>query len=977
MTNSMFVPFPVVLARVPLLALIRPGGTGDTPEPVDPLVREGMFLASRQAGALVCGTADGRPVSRAAATVRGYTLRARSRPTPHGVFAGVTTAGLSDRDGTPVLTMGGAHRARTVPDPGWLAAVADRLLRDPAVLASLTLSANNLTVQRGDRLEHERPAEPGTAGVRRVTVRATDATTLIMKVCERGASWSQALTAVTTRWPTAAEPSVRAMAVELVRLGFLLPGLLPERGDDDPLGHLLRGIPVGNPLREDLTLLRRHLADADAHPPGAPQRLDLLIAAREAADRILVHERPLRVDVAIDADLIVPAGLARQAADAAAVLWRIGSGPDPLAGFHDRFATRYGRHRLVPVLDALDPVLGIAPCPADTAPAMPRDQVTLLASMIASATAGNRREVELDAATVERLVAAHGNEAATPPRTGEIYARVVAGSAEDAAAGRLHLAVYPGGGTQEAGSSSGRFAGLLPTLREVDYQEPDALVAELAVRSRTPSGMTLAPETGFAPHRIPLGVPVRPGDLKVDDLLLSSDGRRLTLWSVRLDQAIIPVLYSRLSPHLLPPIAQFLRLLGQHGARPWQTWSWGPLSGTPFQPRVRYGPTILSPARWVLPPTVIDTAHRAVGWDAALDVWQATAMPAPPQVVVVTDHDRALPIDLRRADDRAMLRRHVRRGITAVTEEPGGSGAVQGVVAGPQGPHALELVVSFARKSSPPVPTRPSAIPQAAARGSHLPGSRWLSLVIRTPATCQDEVLARLAAADGLDIPWFWLRYADHHGPHLRVRFYGDPAHLGGRILPAVAALTTDLIQQRLASSLSVEPYEQEIERYGGTPRTMDAAEQVFTTDSRLVLAALTAEQDPDQRIVVAALSAVTIIRTLTDGDRAALTGHHLDRRTRRRLTDLRTRTRAAARTTPAGTAAVPTTHPAWIAREEALTTYRNVLNPARRIDCASSLTHMHINRLLGGTALEPLTRALAVDLLFAPDPALGHQPAT
>lgn len=341
----------------------------------------------------------------------------------------------------------------------------------------------------------------------------------------------------------------------------------------------------------------------------------------------------------------------------------------------------------------------------------------------------------------------------------------MANSDADAAAGRLRLAMCPGGGTQEAGSSSGRFAGLLPRLRSLDYQEPDALVAELVVRSRTPSATTLAPQTGFAAHRIPLGVAVRPGDIKVEDLLLSSDGRRLTLWSTRLDQAIIPVLYSRLSPHLLPPIAQFLRLLGQHGARPWQIWSWGPLSGTPFQPRVRYGPTILSPARWVLPPTVIAAADGADRWDTALKSWRAAAVPAPPHVVVVTDQNRSLPLDLRRGDDREILRRHVRRGITAVTEEPGGPGAVQGVVAGPHGRHTLELVVPFARRTPPPRPARPPVNAPRAAVGVHLPGSRWLSLVLRTPATCQDQVLARLAAADVIDAPWFWLRYTDHHGP--------------------------------------------------------------------------------------------------------------------------------------------------------------------------------------------------------------------
>ncbi|PZG22531.1 hypothetical protein C1J01_03855 [Nonomuraea aridisoli] len=179
---QIFVPVPAApaLARIPLLPLTSPADAGPAGELVHPLVREGMFLASRQASALAAAASlEGR----GGETARSYTLRARIRPTPQGVFAGVAAAFFSDSAGADGRTMGSAHRARSVPDPGWLATVADRVLSDPDVLPRLTLSANTLTVRRGGRLERERPAEPGGAGVRRVTVRATDATALVMKVC--------------------------------------------------------------------------------------------------------------------------------------------------------------------------------------------------------------------------------------------------------------------------------------------------------------------------------------------------------------------------------------------------------------------------------------------------------------------------------------------------------------------------------------------------------------------------------------------------------------------------------------------------------------------------------------------------------------------------------------------------------------------------------------------------------------------------
>jgi class I lanthipeptide synthase len=82
---------------------------------------------------------------------------------------------------------------------------------------------------------------------------------------------------------------------------------------------------------------------------------------------------------------------------------------------------------------------------------------------------------------------------------------VLAATQQDLAAGRLHLAVCPGAGSQDAGSTLGRFTGLLPTTPS-DLGEPSTLVAELIVRPRSPEGATLAPQTGFAPYRVPVGV---------------------------------------------------------------------------------------------------------------------------------------------------------------------------------------------------------------------------------------------------------------------------------------------------------------------------------------------------------------------------------------------------------------------------------------------------------------------------------------
>jgi hypothetical protein len=105
----------------------------------------------------------------------------------------------------------------------------------------------------------------------------------------------------------------------------------------------------------------------------------------------------------------------------------------------------------------------------------------------------------------------------------------------------------------------------------------------------------------------------------------------------------------------------------------------------PFQPRVLYRQTVLSPARWLVPPDLVAATRERARWPQALKGWQAGAIPAMPDVVVVEDGDRLLPLDLREDDDRELLRRYVGRGARSVTEQPGGPDAVQAVLAGPEG----------------------------------------------------------------------------------------------------------------------------------------------------------------------------------------------------------------------------------------------------------------------------------------------------
>ncbi|KAA9379636.1 lantibiotic dehydratase [Microbispora cellulosiformans] len=938
MARPIFTARTDALARIPL----RPEHGHDTDD--DPLLAEAITTAGGFTQHAPHGSAS-------AATRRAYATRSRTRTTPQGVFAGVAPATLSAGPSIPAdLRLGADHRAFTSPDPLWLNLLARSIIDGSDGLSTTRVTTSNLALLRGGRWEIEQPSPGGRGRTVTIGIRDTEVTAFVLRYCRNGMPAERLLAAVASRWPQAAPQAGPRLVRQLIGHGFLLHDLLPDDPRRDPLTHLLDRLPSSSLLRHRLEQLRDHLAGADEHRPGDAKRLHLLTAADAITRDVLPADRVLRVDTAADATVVLPADLARRAAEAAGVLWRISSGCDPLADYHRRFVTRYGTRRAVPLLELLDPVIGLGPLDDDATdigagPADPHGE-GVLAHLLADALTDGRTEILLDEAIVDRLT---NRDEAPPPRTAEIYVHVLP-AAEQGADHRFHLAVS--GGSQDALSTTGRF---LRLLRQLPHIPPDAgdghgvLIAELVARPRSDAVASVAAETGLAAHRLPVGVPARPGDLDLGDLVVFSAGGCLIVWSVTRDRPVRPVLYSRITPRLLPPAARFLAAAGHSGERPWHCWSWRGLTTAPFTPAVRYRGTWLAPARWALPRHLTALAGQRDRWQEALNCWRETTRPRPPDVVATDDADRRLPLDLRRADDRELLRRYVRRGLTAVTAPWGAQASSSAVLPGPGGCHLLELVVSLDRAA--PSPALPQAAPpvRPPGQGLHLPGGPWLSLAVQAPSGCHERILQSLAprAGDliGRGDRWFWLRYRDlRHGEHLRIRFHTDPAATG-TLLASVTGWASNLHRQGLISGFCVEPYEQETERYGGR-EAITAAERFFAADSAFALDVLCTIREDDARLSVAAACAAAIARRIgIDGIAPA----RLDRPTHRLAHALRSRTRAAASPWPT----------AW---ESALADYAAALPPGIGARVASDVIHMHCNRIAPDS--EDIVRALAADLI-------------
>ncbi|WP_162793613.1 lantibiotic dehydratase [Streptomyces paludis] len=1009
--------------------------------------------------AQTAGDTDKEPAAlrRALRALAGYRLRMASRETPFGLMSGVAPVRFGD-DAQAVAAQevaaqganaqevkvrwGDAHRRAVRPDRAWLTALVTEWEQRPEVLRWLRVVANGLCFVRDGRvvlpyLPHSAPGGSAEAPVREVSVRRTDAVALVMEQADTPVLCGELARRLGAAFPAAPPGSAEGMLVRLVAKGFLLSEAHPPLEAADPLDHLLSALaavpPEDLPELPELRAIRVALGAYAALPLGAG--LTALTEVSERMRGLRAADQPVHVDLALDAEARLPGAVAEEAARAAGLLWRLSPpepGPAHLREYHAEFLERYGVGRPVPVRELLDPDIGLGapagyrcppgprPEPAEDRRDTARDEV--LAALAQRALLAGEREILLsdDHPAVARLA----HDGGRPPLGMDLCAHLLADTPEALAEGRFRLVLSSHSG--RAGAMLGRFAHLLPEDMRASLTElardpgpsdadadadADVLNAQVSFRTGRARAANIAQAPRLLEYRLPVGTFADRGDPAVLDLArlaVTATAERLLLVETRTGRRVRPAVFHLLDPEWdLPNAARLLCDLTTSGVRGWRGWSWGAAEALPYLPRVRYGRTVLAPARWRPDDTLRDRNTPRDTWTRAVAAWRDTWHV--PRRVRVGSADRHIELDLDLPAHLDLLRHELGHGPgTFVQELPTAAGCGDGWLAGPDGVHRGEIVFPLLARTAatsttgpragvsttgprapghpvvtglPVVTGRPQQIRQG--RREHLPGGEWLHASLYCLPARQNEVLTTHLPALLETLPpevdrWFFVRYADSHD-HLRLRWHG-PAHLlTGRLLPQVHAFATALRDAGLTRRLVLDTYAPEIERYGG-PRAMAAAERVFHTDSLAVLETLrlartgTLTVDP-LPLAAAGHMALTHAfftgyapRTAEDSpdppglrwlletfpkDEAA---HRGFRRTRQEA--LATVNPYTAGSFPSGITGSTALRRAWAARTEAAVAYGSVLrelgtrSEAPPTEALASLLHMHHNRLIGANPL-------------------------
>ncbi|WP_020393177.1 lantibiotic dehydratase [Kribbella catacumbae] len=775
-----------------------------------------------------------------------YRLRASSRATPFGQFAGVAASHFGP---ATQVRIGDQHQAVTRTDATWLAAAITELERCAGLAARLTVVLNNVATLRDGRLVIGLRQHPGATEDRtdpaEVSIRYTRVVELISQAAETPIRRRDLSERIAERFPRTPRPIIESMLDQLVSQRILITSLRPPMTTLDPVAHVLAVLDeVGADDISAIAACVRKLRSAGAAPPCPDDSPD-----------------GTRVDLRADADIVLPHAVAAEAERAATVLARLS--PHPFGrpnwqSFHARFLEHYGIGAAVPLLELVDPDIGLG-FPAGYRdslykPLAPRstERDQALLRLAQTAALQRRIEITLDEAMITELDTNSLGKAQWPPHA-ELALRVQSPNRVSLDNGEFTLVVT--GVFRAAGATAGRFLDLL------DPPDRDRMTVAYAALQPLNAGaarvQVSCPPLYTETENVARSLPVLPGQLSISehprgdtvgllvpqDLLVVGDAHRLYLWSQSRSQPLEAELFSAVEfTNFAHPLLRFACELTGARAAGIGPFSWAAASQLPFLPRLTYHRTVLSPARWNLTaadlPGSGSTWHE---WAEAAARWRTQLMV--PATVYLGGNDQRLQLDLNQPAHLHLLRAELdRRGHATLQESPTAS-----ELAWIDG-HAHEIVVPVATarpRTWPPIPPRPiprdTESPSAVRSAAHLPGAgQWLFCKLyshpdRHSALLTTHLHTLLAA---LPAPlWWFLPYRDPDN-HLRLRIrLADPASFGP-VARTVGTWAEQLQQAGLVSTMQLDTYRPETGRFGHD-QAMAAAEAVFAADSAATLAQL------------------------------------------------------------------------------------------------------------------------------------------
>jgi thiopeptide-type bacteriocin biosynthesis protein len=784
-----------------------------------------------------------------------YWLRASTRPTPYGTFAGVGIGKIDDTPSEIILEEPDQHRVALRMDMQVLAKITAHIQSDEAIREHLKYTVNNslYRVPGGYRYA-EWQLKNGARNYHLAEIAETKTLARVLSLAKNSVELSQLRNALSELSESSPE-EINSFINELVENQILISNIETCITGPDPLTELIRKlaqIPDASKIQSMLENIQQLILD----PRCDIDQINRISDAIKSIESIKDDEMTL-----LQADTFLSFSKANLKDETISkILQQIQSlfafgqasrVPD-LDEFKSRFSERY-EGQSVPLSIALDADLGIG-YGSVTDHSSGHNQ--FIDELLISPAKSHRSitQTSLSELSLKKFEEWKNNKKSEITLTDEDFSAI----AQQKQATNWPASMYLMGSflrssdqtnpdqfvfdvSSISGPSAanliGRFThgdeGILSFTHEIIQKEqaqyPGCILAEIAHCPQERIG-----NIQFRPllreFEIPYvgisGVP-KEQQIPIDDLLLRIEGNELILWSSKHNKRVIPRLSTahNFSARSLP-VYKFLCDLQRQNTLSLPLWDWGLLNSLKHLPRVVYKNLVLKKARWIVDENTVSLS--------SIDEWRTQL--SIPDRVVHSEGDNELLIDFENEKGRELFFHLLKKQKRILIEEFLFTEENAFVRNASNDGFTNELIIPF----SVEVKNRSSTFQTLSANQmvprKFLPGSDWVYYKIYCGSKSAETILVnnilpfvRHGMKQQLFEKFFFIRYRDD-GAHLRIRFLCPDVSKRHQLTDAFHRCVKPLVNDGTVSKLCSDTYEREIERYGAD--TIEFAETLFNNDS-------------------------------------------------------------------------------------------------------------------------------------------------
>ena len=845
-----------------------------------------------------------------------YAIRMCTRPTPFGCFASVGL-GHWNTSGS-VSTNYGAICKHARLDMEWLLSLIGKINSIETVRRQIEYSLHPTCFSFGGRIYlNHIGGEHGLSGGTCKSIKQNKMVTRLMHLADSQVSYEVLVNQLTEFAGEERRSSVISMINSLIDQGFLISSLEPDPSDHSPAETLLARISK----LSGVEVLARHLSGLlmevnKLEKNNEKAEDNQFEEIKKAAARVTASanelcaiesqtsEHPVKnadrhifqLDSTFrSSNVVLPDSVSETIARMSEILLRLTTFPTGLPDLHEckkQFLEKYGEHRYVPVLELLDPDIGIGNpyelSSASTSSSYSAKRDSHLNFLFSKTLRKGEKEIQLSTSDLGKLSTREDD--ARLPESVDAFVFLLAKSRAAIAAGDFKIAPGPYGMAFTAGRALGRFAYYLDAGTSLEFRdlfkppsnegESDVQMVCLPRRARS-SNVVLSPLM----RDVAIYLNCVPGKRQSDtdtvlfprDVIVGVRNGQWQLKSVRTGDSL-----NVFAPHLLnltsePPLVRFLIDASRDGAVYPLSFSWGGLALQPFVPRITYDNLIISPATWQIETSSFtekaDVTKFTEEFESYRKEWDIPAR------CFIGVGDNRLLLDFSNPMHLQILHNQATKSHTSTIQvEEAFALEDFGWTEQDNKTYVTEIVASLTQIDKPHSGKRNEAGHDKDAKQhstfsqvrKKAPGSEWLYLKLYTITQLEEDLIANDLLSFGESLiqnqlcrSWFFVRYADQK-KHLRVRFHlKDPSD---EIFQRVTAWASDLMNTGMCTEFAFDTYDREIERYGGD-ELLAVVEQIFHADSVACahMLALTRNKTAlsDDKLLTAIESIVSLVTSL------------------------------------------------------------------------------------------------------------------